>query len=230
MLRLLRTAWRVSWGLSLASGLVLVALSPAPSLAADPPSEGPVPAISYRVVNVSSDDTLNVRAQPGTQGEVVATLAHDADGVMVTGLRRRVGTAMWWEVAQSHPDGDSGWVHSAFIAAEDVEPEADFPLRCGGTEPFWSLALSPGEAEFELMGEGPEGWDASAWMNAAGLLPGYRFAVRLERQSPAGTGWAAISQPRTYCTDHMSDNLYPYDLILVTPDSDIYAGCCSRAP
>lgn len=65
------------------------------------------------VIGVDSDDVLNVRAAPGTDHPVVATLEPLADDFTATGEGRSLDGAIWVEV----DTGDvTGWVHSSFIA------------------------------------------------------------------------------------------------------------------
>jgi uncharacterized membrane protein len=218
------------------AGLLAAPFAIAAAQAADPPlpvppaAAIPEPGLSYRVVDVAADDVLNIRDQPGITAPIVATLSPDAAGVRVTGVRQPVGPSMWWEVIHPGIDRDRGWVNARFLAAEEVAPETNFALQCGGTEPFWSLDIAEGQADFDLLGGAPASWDASPWMDAAGFVAGYRFAVRLDRPSPAATGWATISRAMDFCTDQMSDRRYPYDMTLITPDEEIFSGCCERAP
>lgn len=73
----------------------------------------PVNRGEVAVIGVAADDVLNVRAAPGTDHDVIATLEPLADGFTATGEGRMLDDAVWVEV----DTGDIiGWVHAAFIA------------------------------------------------------------------------------------------------------------------
>jgi uncharacterized membrane protein len=191
----------------------------------------PDPSARYRVIGVAVGDMLNVRVQPNTGAPVVATLQPEATGIVVTGVRELIGDSIWWELAQASARGATGWVNARFLARDEsaAEPDANFALRCGGTEPFWSLEIGNGRALMSTPeGERPS-WTASRWQNARGLRSGFRFVVPLERGGAPEKGWAALSRAGQSCSDGMSDREFPYDTILMTPDGEVLAGCCARA-
>ncbi len=86
---------------------------PTTALAGDPivlfAQEGDV----FGVVGVAHDDVLNVRAGPGTDQPVVATLAPLADDVVATGRARQLPRSFWYEVTV---DGVTGWASISFLA------------------------------------------------------------------------------------------------------------------
>lgn len=65
------------------------------------------------VVGVAFDDVLNVRAGPGTNYAVVATLDPLADDVTATGRARLLSRSIWYEVTVG---STTGWASSAFLA------------------------------------------------------------------------------------------------------------------
>lgn len=95
----------------------------------------PYEGAAMAVVGVEADDVLNVRAGPGVDFDVVATLDPLSDGEAVaTGTNRQLdGGAIWAEVEI----GDAaGWANTAFLlqrgVTDDVTaslypPEADVP-------------------------------------------------------------------------------------------------------
>lgn len=190
----------------------------------------PDPALHYRVVAIAPDDVLNVREQPAPDAAMAGKLASSATGIVVTGLRSRIGSAMWWQIVHKDAPRGTGWVNARFLEAEpDAKLQSDFALLCRGNEPFWSLAMEEGEARFST----PEGtdkpWQASAWRNAKGLLPGHRFAIALQGAERSDAGWAAVARASHFCGDGMSDFEYPYDAIIMTPNGEVLAGCCTRS-
>ena len=58
----------------------------------------PEPALTYRVVNVAPDDVLRVRSQPDASAPVIDNLPANATGIILTGVRRNVGQATWWQI------------------------------------------------------------------------------------------------------------------------------------
>jgi uncharacterized membrane protein len=111
----------------------------------------------------------------------------------------------------------------AAAAADDV--------TCTGTEPFWKLEISEGEfylqdgnkvsgyAELELKVGKPR--------HASGAEPD---AVRVYETTTGGKNGKpviAIVQKRegSKCSDGISDPVFPYDVVLITPRS-VFTGCC----
>lgn len=75
------------------------------------------PGQEWSVVGVDRDDVLNVRRGPGTDEQVIATLAPDAADVVTTGAARSLPSSIWYEV---EVDGGTGWVNSFFLALPGV--------------------------------------------------------------------------------------------------------------
>ncbi len=71
------------------------------------------------VVGVAFDDVLNVRAGPGADQPVVATLQPTADDVVATGRARLLPQSIWAEVMfTAHVEAGevTGWASTAFLA------------------------------------------------------------------------------------------------------------------
>lgn len=87
-----------------------------PAELAGEPFEGPpvhgTPAL-LDVIGVAAGDVLNVRAGPGVDADVVATLAPLATDVAATGAARLLPGSIWLEV---EVDGTTGWANSSFFA------------------------------------------------------------------------------------------------------------------
>jgi uncharacterized membrane protein len=185
----------------------------------------PDPALRYQVVGVAADDQLNVREQPGVDAGVLGGLTPHADNIVITGSVMEVGGSDWWEIVFVEGYLSQGWVSGRFLEPVDAEArERDYPLRCGGTEPFWSLDLDSGQATYSSPDEETLSMNASPWREASGLL-GY-FAVQLERDGQLG--YASIWRERAFCSDGMSDIRHPFGTILIRPDGEVLAGCCRR--
>ena len=87
---------------------------PAPTKTPAPPPSGPSLG-RFAVVNVRSDDALNVRAGPGVNYAVVGTIPYFGRDVDVLVGGKQVGDS-WW-VPVEH-EGTSGWVNSGYLARQ----------------------------------------------------------------------------------------------------------------
>ena len=94
------------------------------------------------VIGVAHDDELNVRAAPGTDQEIVATLDPTADDVVATGRARELSRSFWYEVTA---DGVTGWVSLAFVAYEGGTDDATAEFLDGGTLPAAETMQDLGE-------------------------------------------------------------------------------------
>ncbi|MCC5969003.1 MAG: hypothetical protein JJU15_03570 [Pararhodobacter sp.] len=82
--------------------------------------------VTYRVVNVASNDVLNVRDRVGVPGSrIVGILPPGTRGIVWTGEQGRAGDgARWYRVI--HPRILSGgWVNARFLAEEAVTFDAE---------------------------------------------------------------------------------------------------------
>lgn len=83
------------------------------TLAGEPVDFGPRAGDVLAVMGVRFDDVLNVRAGPGTDQPVVATLAPTSSEAVATGHTRALPRSFWTEVTV---DGVTGWASFAFLA------------------------------------------------------------------------------------------------------------------
>jgi uncharacterized protein YgiM (DUF1202 family) len=73
------------------------------------------PAVGWHVVDVASNDVLNVRQSPSAGSPVVGTLAYNQDNVtLLPRAGNPIGEAAWYGVRLS--DGTEGFVNSRFLA------------------------------------------------------------------------------------------------------------------
>ena len=91
--------------LAAVAALVTSALPLAQPAAADPIAEG----AEHCVVNVRSDDRLNMRAWPNASSEIVARKRYGACGILVLGPV----AGNWVKVEDGH---SLGWVHRRYIS------------------------------------------------------------------------------------------------------------------
>lgn len=93
----------------------------ASSVSTDLPGEpfalAPAAGTSLAVVGVEGGSFLNVRALPGTDNEIVSTVASTAGNLIASGRARILGGAtgsVWVEVTT---DGTTGWASSQFLSS-----------------------------------------------------------------------------------------------------------------
>lgn len=188
----------------------------------------------HDVVGVAADDVLNIRSDPGTSGQIVGTLAHDATNVEVI----RPNEDLTWGLVNS---GEStGWVSLAYMRRQPGQWDGAFPniRQCFGTEPFWSLIYDPPRVSFSSPDMPPRD----------GLISGLHSSLaRRDRFALTGALFPTDAGERDIqiflrtetCTDGMSDREYgiAIDMLLTRPTSGgddsgtgLYSGCCSIQP
>ena len=104
-------------------------------------------------------------------------------------------------------------------------------MVCQGTKPFWRLEITNTEMSFE------DGNKVSGYSDfelksvkprvAAGAPPD---AVRIYETKTGGKHAIQVTvivqkREETKCADNLSDPIYPYDVILITPRT-VFVGCC----
>jgi len=175
----------------------------------------------FRVEGVAAADVLNIRAEPKAGAKIVGTYgAHDFN-IEVLGLSE---DGRWGRVGV--PEGN-GWVAMRFLVATPVaESDLPRPLRCHGTEPFWSISLDPrGGAEWDSPETGPRPLSAQEELVVPGYAGGYwlRLLDRPEKRHD-------LAITREYCDDGMSDRAYGLAAVMFTRSQDgnrVYRGCCT---
>ncbi len=123
--------------------------------------------VTYRVVNVASDDVLNVRDRVGVSGSrIVGILPPGTGGIVWTGQQgRSADGGTWYQI--SHPRiPPGGWVNARFLAEEaPAAPQA-------GAEPPGSLFKdhTAHENYYRVVGVAPD--DVLNIRSAAGVAHG----------------------------------------------------------
>jgi uncharacterized membrane protein len=198
---------------------ILAAMVPATAFAQ--PDMAPDPAVRW---SVAGDRTVIVREQPDPAAAEIATLSPGTDDVVITGTFVDIDEPAWMQV--NLPGGGRGWIEATALRPTDGEPEAGFPLACVGTEPFWSLRVADGSAQWSDMStETSAVFPASPFTGVVGR-PGYAIA---SLEGPGGTrGFLAASRDYEGCSDGMSEFSFPFSVILSVPGGGAYEGCCSR--
>ena len=188
------------------------------------------------VVDVASNDVLNVRAGPTASSPIIGALAHNARGVEII---ERVGDGSWGRV---NINGQSGFVSMRYVNDRDWYSSwasMDAPLYCHGTEPFWNATVADINAGvalyFDSMNYGAfkmdfgtvgGGWGYPEWGQPWMSLSTFENPVeRLE---------AASVMRAELCDNGMSDEVFGirvhFEIASERPDGSSYLtydGCCS---
>lgn len=182
----------------------------------------PLPAF-YDVSGIAQTDVLNIRAEPRASATILDRLSADDTGIEITG---RDDTGEW---ARLNTGERVGWVAFRYLARQPGQPGDSLPrpLRCIGTEPFWSMSLAR-EARADVIrpGQDPIGFDNLFTVVAENRTD--RYAIFGESEKRVLT---AVFR-RASCSDMMSDRSYGMDVdIFLTEQSGVsfVSGCCSLA-
>lgn len=175
----------------------------------------------FSVDGVTSDDVLNIRANPNAAAEIVGSLAHDARPVEAVRIE-----SGWAYVSTGE---GMGWASTAYLREIDVSKIADSSLPdglvCSGTEPFWGLTASSAGISFSGMDMAETNLNLTDVSGFAGVGQIKSFLVA----EGGGQSIAGIVSDEM-CSDGMSNRTYPrrIDLILYQPGGPVgYTGCCS---
>lgn len=186
-------------------------------LLASPACAESLPAL-YRVTGVAAGDVLNIRAEPSAAAAILGSLPPDAAGVEVVAEQAGWGLVSTGEGA--------GWVKLTFLARA---PGAEWfaltrPLRCIGTEPFWSLGVEPATkvAVFSTPDKGDAFTTLTTLWPGGDLRPGAAFALP--------DGFATLTGEQ--CSDGMSDRVFGIAISLYRMGEapSVLQGCCTLAP
>lgn len=172
----------------------------------------------FQVTGVAADDILNIRAAPIASAEIRGKLRPFAINVEVLHLSH---DGKWGMVSTGE---SNGWVSMRYL---EPRPSADphaipRPFTCSGTEPFWTLAMTPRGAEFsepdtprEDLNEGFEGVADAGYFANFDQGPYISYVLMAER---------------AMCGDGMSDREFGFSarLFVETPDGNRFLrGCCT---
>lgn len=166
------------------------------------------------VAGVPAEDVLNLRAEPRADAPLTGALPPTAAGIEI--LRRSGGWA-YVEFGRQ-----AGWAAARFLrlAMTFSGGQPPLPLRCVGTEPFWSFSIGGGVSTFQTPAIGPVA------SNSEKLQPS-RNSTRIWLVRPSdGPVAIAIIEARQACSDNMSDRIYPFRVSIETRNGELLSGCC----
>ncbi|MFN3847111.1 MAG: COG3650 family protein [Paracoccaceae bacterium] len=177
----------------------------------------PFPA-TYSVTGITANDVLNVRGGPSLGAPVLGEIGSKDLNIEVLGLS---ADGKWGKVGL--PEGN-GWVAMSYLQAT-LQPDDNTiprPLSCRGTEPFWSVSLSIGGAQYNS----PDTGAIALTVKHEAVAP-QGFLIELE-EGPALTHTLIVT--RETCSDGMSDRIYGFAIRMFSKDPNGNAsvhGCCT---
>ncbi|HCP80446.1 MAG TPA: hypothetical protein DIT67_02230 [Octadecabacter sp.] len=169
----------------------------------------------YDVEGVPSGEFLNVREGPSVNNNIVEVISND-DRVEVLWEQDGWGFIGLGEI--------SGWVSMNFLTASpQSESEITLPVTCYGAEPFWSIAIEEGVANYAT----PEALSRPMTVqNSAPAKNGFTFQFTEETAPYTHTLIARANR----CSDGMSERVFGMSaLIHMQTDvgNYVHQGCCS---
>jgi uncharacterized membrane protein len=178
----------------------------------------------YEVINVAADDYLNVRSGANVQSSIIVRIPHNAKTVVVTGKAVQQKKSTWVNVVWQ---GKEGWVNQAYLRPVGLSANnsnaADTRLRCGGTEPFWSIDITSGQAKYTPM-DGAEMRLPIQFRGTSANNP----TIAVIQAKAGGKSLGLFLQKLGTCSDGMSDINYPYTITALINGDIVYSGCCHQ--
>ena len=172
----------------------------------------------YVTTGISSDDTLNIRAEPSGSAPIIGEYGPFTLNIEVL---RTTPDGQWGMVGTGE---GNGWVFMRYLERSDQNYPYEFsrPIRCLGTEPFWNLNVTVRGNEYLELGMEPRDLEMIQSANAFnGGLAVFQEGPTLNR---------TLITKRGYCSDGMSDREYGWQATLFTeaPDGNyVQSGCCT---
>ena len=173
---------------------------------------------AFRVTGVAATDVLNIRAEPEAEATILGSIPHNSSRVEVLQLSPN---GKWGMVGNGE---GNGWVAMKYLQPVAATPadQMPVPLRCLGTEPFWSFAHTPQKTWFLT----PEAASTNVILSQ-NLAAGHGYFASGSDES--GRNYHLIVT-RERCSDGMSDRLYGFSARLFRqggPENLLYSGCCT---
>ena len=177
---------------------------------------GAAQAETVEVTGVAFNDVLNLRSAPRAGAPLTGALPPAAVGIEA--LKRADG---WVYVRSGHLEG---WAAARYLRPQSVFGERPpSPLRCIGTEPFWSFTLADNALTYTT----PELKPVAAQI---GDVQQSRKSTIVWRVAPKyGPVASATIEARQACSDGMSDYVHPFSARVETRDGMLLSGCCDAA-
>jgi len=170
----------------------------------------------FTVAGVAADDVLNIRALPLAGSDKLGEIAPDQMNVEVIRLSE---DGRWGLVGREEY---SGWVAMRFLVRQEVDTgRIPRPLRCQGTEPFWTVRLSADGAEYVTPDDAmPLG------LISESVADGGMLAFLADQAGGVWTVTIAAQQ----CSDGMSDRIFGWRALVFEQGAAgnvMRSGCCT---
>jgi len=190
-------------------------------------------ADSYQVVNVASNDVLNVRSEATSKSSLVGSLEYNAVNIILTGKESRKGKYLWVEIKHNNI---VGWVNSKYIEKQTsrgvtqvakIQAQGFENLTCNGSEPDWFMTLDPAKKTLELESISFE----KIFFASLEIKPSKNNTNKwfVNANSNNGGEKLSISLIETnQCSVDMSDFTYKYAININRENNGVYSGCCNR--
>jgi uncharacterized membrane protein len=182
----------------------------------------------HMVVGVAAGDVLNLRAAPDAGAPILGGLPPGTRNVEAVALS---SDGKW---ARVNAGDTAGWVALRFLQRDAGRLDwwrLQSPMRCLGTEPFWTFDIGTSALKGLFVTPDPP----PVRLAPRGIWPG-SGAVPVAGVSMEGGGMTvqAVIEGRA-CSDGMSDRAYGLSAILLIGNGPMggeapLAGCCTLAP
>lgn len=178
---------------------------------------GPAVAETVSVTGVAQDDVLNLRAEPSASAAIVGALPPGLRGVEI---ERRSGA--WAYVRYKDR---AGWASASYLqplpsSGASLPP---LPLRCLGTEPFWSLRVDTSGLLYDRM-DHPKELGGVSIARQTGDMDAWQLTPH-----SGSLASLVVKNEGKACSDGMSDRAYPLAVTLAGKDGQTLHGCCVPA-
>jgi uncharacterized membrane protein len=172
----------------------------------------------FSTKGIAADDTLNIRALPSASAEVIGEYGPYTLNIEVI---RTTHDGKWGLVGMNEVNG---WVAMRFLEISNHLQPNEFPrpMRCFGTEPFWTLNVTPRGDEYHEMGDTRR----DIAMIDETTAPNGAMAVFEEGPTLNRT----LIVQRGYCSDSMTEREFGWKATLfnAAPDGNsVQSGCCT---
>jgi len=178
-------------------------------------------AVYFKVVNVASDDTLNLRMSASGKSKTVFKLPHNASGML------KLNDSNGW-VKLSYKKY-IGWAYGNYlkkISAPGIKPEISDELFCLGTEPHWILKTHNNRLTYKKYDDAAEYMYNSSVEKKQGETGVWMLSAMQTTNNDNSLN--IIIKHDEQCSDEMSDNKYTYSISVNDKDMGVLNGCCNK--
>jgi uncharacterized membrane protein len=171
------------------------------------------------VIKVATGDHLNMRSGPNVSYAVTSSLPYNAKKVRVLRWAEEyTGNSLWVKVAWQ---GRQGWVNSRFLQGYDKPTSHQKLFSCVGTEPFWNVNIYKNKVTVNTL----NGVKFTASVVFHGRAMNSPVGTTITNAVSVGRSVVVMTE-KQHCNDGMSENNYPYRVLVLIDDSSAYSGCC----